>query len=45
MFSRKWSHIYVKNELIHQNIMLKFHGQIFGIQFVMDLKNCTKTHV
>ncbi len=21
--------------------MLKFHGQIFGIQFVMDLKNCT----
>jgi len=30
----KWIH--VKNELIHQNIMLKFHGQIFGIQFVTD---------
>jgi len=24
--------------------MLKFHGQIFGIQLVMDFKSCTKTH-
>jgi len=31
-----WNGIHVKNELKHQNIMLKFHGQIFGIQFVMD---------
>jgi len=31
-----WNETHVKNELIHQNTMLKFHGQIFGIQFVMD---------
>jgi hypothetical protein len=40
-----WNGTHVKNELIHQNTMLKFYGQIFGIQFVMDFKSCTKTHV
>jgi hypothetical protein len=40
-----WNGTHVKNEFIHQNTMLKFHGQIFGIQFVMDFKNCTKTFV
>jgi hypothetical protein len=31
-----WNGIHVKNELTYQNTMLKFHGQIFGIEFVMD---------
>ncbi len=36
---------HVKNEHIHQNTMLKFHDQIFDIQFVMEFLSCTKTLV
>jgi len=37
-----WNGTHVKNEPTYQNIMLKFHGQIFGIEFVMEFWNCIK---